>query len=168
MVECETRTQGAGIAALFPRLRTRDRADQRGRAARASFRNEFSVGDGRNSHRLRELARVRHREIYRRGADGGSTRGEPPRQPHRRLRAPDDLDLLPRERARDAEPERLADRLLAGEATRVALRRVRPRVAVRALGLGETALAEPLVARERTPDPLDLDQVGADTDAGHT
>jgi hypothetical protein len=41
MVECEARTQGAGIAALFPRLRTLDRADERGRAARASFRNEF-------------------------------------------------------------------------------------------------------------------------------
>src|SRR3954470_21196677 len=37
MVECETGTQGARIAALFARPRTQDRADQRGRAARASF-----------------------------------------------------------------------------------------------------------------------------------
>src|SRR6266567_1705527 len=44
MVECESRTQGARIAALFARLRTQDRADQRGRAARASFRNEFLTG----------------------------------------------------------------------------------------------------------------------------
>src|SRR5205823_11663421 len=44
MVECETRTQGARIAALFVRLRTQDRADQRGRAARASFRGEFLAG----------------------------------------------------------------------------------------------------------------------------
>src|SRR3954451_10568645 len=41
MVECETRTQGARIAALFARPRTQDRADQRGRAVRASFRCEF-------------------------------------------------------------------------------------------------------------------------------
>src|SRR5919201_3868206 len=41
MVECETRTQGARIAALFALPRTQDRADQRVRAARASFRCEF-------------------------------------------------------------------------------------------------------------------------------
>src|SRR5437879_1410111 len=40
MGECETRTQGASIAALWARLRTQDRAAQRGRAARASFRKE--------------------------------------------------------------------------------------------------------------------------------
>src|SRR6266576_4068516 len=44
MVECETRTQGARIAALFARPRTQDRADQRGRTARASFRCECSTG----------------------------------------------------------------------------------------------------------------------------
>src|SRR5207245_7108188 len=41
MDECETRTQGASIAALWARLRTQDRAAQRGRAARASFRKEL-------------------------------------------------------------------------------------------------------------------------------
>src|SRR5438105_6598266 len=41
MGECETRTQGASIAALWARLRTQDRAAQRGRAARASFRKEL-------------------------------------------------------------------------------------------------------------------------------
>ena len=56
------------------------------------------------------------------------------REPNRRLRPADDLDLLPREGARNSEAERLADRLLAGEAARVALGRVRPRVAVRLLG----------------------------------
>ena len=81
---------------------------------------------------------------------------------------PDDLDLLPRERARDAEAERLPDRLLAGEPARVALRRVRPGVAVRALGLGEAPLAKALVPRERAADPLDLDQVGADADGRQT
>src|SRR5439155_11261772 len=41
MGECETRTQGASIAALLARLRTQDRAAQRGRTARASFRKEL-------------------------------------------------------------------------------------------------------------------------------
>src|SRR3989441_1685876 len=41
MDECETRTQGASIAALWARLRTQDRAAQRGRVARASFRKEL-------------------------------------------------------------------------------------------------------------------------------
>src|SRR4029077_5115315 len=41
MVECETRTQGAGIATLFPRPRTQDRADRRGRSARGSLRREL-------------------------------------------------------------------------------------------------------------------------------
>src|SRR6266849_621539 len=44
MGECETRTQGASIAALWARLRTQDRAGQRGRAARASFRKELLYG----------------------------------------------------------------------------------------------------------------------------
>src|SRR5437762_689848 len=76
--------------------------------------------------------------------------------------SPDDLDLLPRERASDAEAERFAYSFLAGEPARVALRRVLAGVAVRALRLGEAPLAEALVPRERAPDPLDLDQVGAD------
>src|SRR5688572_25996213 len=41
MGECEGRTQGVHIAALWARLRTPPRADQRGRSARASLRNEL-------------------------------------------------------------------------------------------------------------------------------
>src|SRR5215472_12967096 len=108
---------------------------------------------------------MRHREVDRVDAERSGPFGETAGQAHRRLRASCDLDLLPRERAGDAEAERLADGLLASEAAGVALRRVRARVAVRALGLGETALAETRVTGERTPDPLDLDQVGADVDA---
>src|SRR4029079_11226150 len=59
--------------------------------------------------------------------------------------------------------ERLADRLLAREPRRVVLRRIRLRVAVRALGVGEAALAETRVALEGTRDPRDLDQVDADS-----
>jgi hypothetical protein len=80
---------------------------------------------------------------------------------HAGLRAAADLDLLPREV--DAGAERLSDRLLRREATRVVLRRVRLRVAVRPLGLGEAALLEAFaVAVERAADALDLDQVDAD------
>src|SRR6266540_3996288 len=43
MGECETRTQGAPIAQLWARLRTQDRAAQRGRSARASFRKGLLV-----------------------------------------------------------------------------------------------------------------------------
>src|SRR5205085_5947614 len=78
-------------------------------------------------------------------------------------RPPGDLDLLPREA--DADPERLPDRLLPGEATGVALRRVRARVAVGLLGRREAAVAEARVALERAPDPRDLDQVEADPHA---
>src|SRR6059036_1136743 len=42
MGECEARTQGALIAALWGRLRTTHRAAQRGQSARASFRDELS------------------------------------------------------------------------------------------------------------------------------
>ena len=87
---------------------------------------------------------------------------QPPGEPHRRLGPAADLDLAPGEVDGDAEAERLADRLLAREPGRIVLGRVRPRVAVRALGIGEAARAEPGVARERSPDTLDLDQVDAD------
>src|SRR5689334_6259240 len=80
-------------------------------------------------------------------------------QRHARLRPARDLDLAPGEA--DARAERLADRLLAGEARSVVLRRVRLRVAVGALGLGEAALAEAGVALQRAADARDLDQVDA-------
>src|SRR5690349_12749772 len=81
------------------------------------------------------------------------------------LRAPPDLDLLPGEV--DAGAERLPDSLLRGEPAGVVLRRVRLGVAVGALRLGEAACLEVLaVPRQRAPDPLDLDQVDADTHAG--
>src|SRR5207253_2573096 len=73
------------------------------------------------------------------------------------------LDLAPREV--DADPERLADRLLPGEAGGVVLRRVRPRLAVLALRLREAARPEARVALERPPDALDLDQIDADPHA---
>src|SRR5581483_12474621 len=97
---------------------------------------------GDDCDRLRELAGMRHREIDRGDAERLGPRREAPREPHRRLRPPDDLDLLPRECARDAEAERLPDRLLAREATGVALGGIAPGVAVRALRLGEAALPE--------------------------
>src|SRR5262249_9780718 len=81
------------------------------------------------------------------------------------LRPAADLDLAPGEV--DSLPDRLPDRLLRREAPGVVLRRVRLRVAVRALRLGEAALAEPVpVALERTPDARDLDEVDADPDRG--
>src|SRR5579884_4322480 len=98
-----------------------------------------------------------HREVDRGDADALRPGRDAPGEPHRRLRAPDDLDLLPGERPRDAEAERLADGLLACEPAGVALGRVRPRLAVRLLRLGEAAVAEAPVARERAPDALDLD-----------
>src|SRR5690349_17237216 len=107
---------------------------------------------------------MRHREVDRGNPERGSPLGETAGEAHRRLRAPGDLDLLPGERARDAETERLADGFLAGEAAGVALRGVRPRVAIRALRLGEAALAKARVTSKGTPDPLDLDEVGADRD----
>src|SRR5215210_5522547 len=104
---------------------------------------------------------MRHRELDLSGADSLGTplrlaaeRGSP-------IQPPCDLDLAPGEA--HARPERLADGLLAGEAGRVVLRRVRLRVAVRPLGIGEAALAEGRVALEGPCDPRDLDQVDADS-----
>src|SRR4051812_36948884 len=73
-----------------------------------------------------------------------------------RLWAARDLDLAPGER--DAEPERLSDGLLPRKPGGEVLRRVRPREAVVALGLGEDALHEPWVANEGPRNPVDLDQ----------
>src|SRR6185436_15130531 len=99
-----------------------------------------------NCHRRRQLARVRHREIDGAGADSFGPRLQASRQLDAGLRPARDLDLEPREGASDAEAERLADRLLAGEASRVVLRRIRPRVAVGTLGLREAALPERRIA----------------------
>src|SRR5262249_27227415 len=65
----------------------------------------------------------------------------------------------PREGARNAKTQSLADRLLGGEAARIALRGIRARVAVRLLRRCEAALAKTWIALEGAPDPLDLDQV---------
>src|ERR1700730_17522598 len=107
---------------------------------------------------------MRHREIDRADPAPLGERGEASGEMHGGFRTADDLDLLPREGARDAEAERLAHRLLAGEAPGIALGRVRPRLAVGLLGRREAAVAEPCVALERAPDAPDLDQVRADTD----
>src|SRR5215211_167006 len=103
-----------------------------------------------------------HREVDRAGADALGPRAHAAGKGNSRLRTAGDLYVLPGERARDPEAERLADGLLAGKARRVVLRRVRPRLAVRALGLREASLAEARVALERATDAPDLDQVDAD------
>src|ERR671930_997702 len=103
---------------------------------------------------------MRHREVDRAGARALRPRPRPAREAHAGLRPPGDLDLLPREA--DADPERLADRLLAGEAAGVALGRVGARIAVRLLRDREAAVAEAGVAFEGAPDPRDLDQVEPD------
>src|SRR5206468_3740732 len=74
------------------------------------------------------------------------------------------LDLLPRERASDSETERFADGLLACESPRVALRRIRPRFAIRLLGFREAAVAEARIPLERAANACDLDQIRADAD----
>src|SRR5579884_766064 len=122
------------------------------------LRRVYASSRERDGHRGRELAGVRHRELDRRGPHLLRPRGGTAAQVHARLRPPAHLDLLPREV--DARPERLADRLLRGESTGVVLGRVRLRVAVCALHLGEAALFERVaVTLERQADPLDLDQV---------
>src|SRR5215468_9692606 len=108
---------------------------------------------------------MRHREVDRADAERRGPLGEAARETHRRLRTSDDLDLLPGKRPGHAEAERLAHGLLSREAAGVALGRVPTRIAVGALSLGEAAVPEAPVTGERAPDPLDLDQVGADVDA---
>src|SRR5918996_2738273 len=105
---------------------------------------------------------VRHGEVQLPRADAARPGLQPAGQAHRRLRPPGDLDVLPGERARDAEAERLANRLLAGEARRVVLGRVGARVAVLLLRGREAAVAERRVALEGVPDALDLDDVEPD------
>ena len=77
-----------------------------------------------------------------------------------RLRPARDLDLAPGEV--HAAAERLADRLLPGEPSRVVLGRVGTRVAVVALGLGEDSAPGSRVASSACCDAGDLDQVDAD------
>jgi hypothetical protein len=105
---------------------------------------------------------VRHREVELARLVSPRPVGHATGEPHSRLGPAGDLDVEPGEGSRHAEPERLADRLLAGEASGVVLRRIRPRVAVVTLGLGEDSLAEGRIALERAPDPADLDEVEAD------
>src|SRR5437588_8171086 len=130
-------------------------------AVRISAEEYKGSSSGIAHHRdgLRELARVRHREVDGVRPDVLGPGGDAPGETHRRLRTAHDLDVLPRECPRDAEAECLADRLLAGEAPGVALRRIRPRVAVGLLGGGEASIAEAAVPVERAPHALDLDQV---------
>src|SRR5689334_16055958 len=104
---------------------------------------------------------MRHRELDLPGPELRGAFRQPAGQPNRRLGSARDLDLEPREVDGDAEAERLADRLFAREPRGVVLSRVRTRVAVRLLGLGEAARPEARVARERPPDPVDLDQIHA-------
>src|SRR6185437_10102028 len=123
----------------------------------ASFVDHDS--DGR-----RQLARMRHRKLDSPRADALRPGRGPALEKHTRLRTTPDLDLLPGEV--DARTERLPDRLLCGEPAGVMLRRVRLRVAVLALGVGEAARLEVVsVARQSAPDPFDLDQIDADAHA---
>src|SRR5690349_19383669 len=104
---------------------------------------------------------MRHRELDLPRADPLRPRGSAAAQVHARLRPSAHLDLLPREV--DAGAERLPDRLFRCEAAGVVLRRVRLRIAVRALGVRKAALLERVaMPLERTADPLDLDQVDSD------
>ena len=66
-------------------------------------------------------------------------------------------------------PERLQHGLLDGEAHRVALDRVAPALGVLPLSGGEEPLDHPRPAGEDLPEPVEVDQVGADPDdaAGH-
>src|SRR5438445_12484225 len=100
---------------------------------------------------------MRHREVDRARADPFGPRLEAPRKPDAGLRPARDLHLPPREGPCNAEPERLADRLLAGEASRVVLGRVRPRVAIGALGLREAAFTKRRVALQCAANARNLD-----------
>ena len=103
---------------------------------------------------------MRHGEVDRTCAHLVRPGLRPARELHAGLRPPDDLDLAPREA--HAAAERLADRLLPGEARRVVLRGIPAAVAVLTLGFREAARLEARVALEGLRDPLDLDQVDAD------
>src|SRR6188472_3616599 len=93
--------------------------DSAARISSASYSGSKCSAVADNGDGVRELLRVRHREIDRARAGACRPRQDATGQPNRRLRAAGDLDVPPGERARDADSERLADRLLAGEAPRV-------------------------------------------------
>src|SRR5947209_5400923 len=109
---------------------------------------------------------MRHREIDRAGVDAFGPLAYAPGQAHRGLRTADDLDVAPRKRARDADPQRLSDRFLCRETSRIGLGRIRARVAVVAFGRREAPFAEARIALERPAHARDLDQV--DAHARHT
>src|SRR5690349_15807928 len=110
---------------------------------------------------------MRHRELDPAGADLLRPRRRATAQVDARLGPPAHLDLLPGEV--DARAERLADRLLGGEAPGVMLRRIRLRVAVGDLARREAAVLETVtVPREREADPFDLDQVDAHAHRRHS
>ena len=117
------------------------------------------VDDG---HCVRELARMRHREVDLTCTDLLGPARDAAAQADGRLRPAGDLDVTPRERACDAEAQGFADGLLAREPAGIALRRVGPRVAVGAFRLREAPLAKAWVAVERPPDTLDLYEVDSD------
>ena len=121
--------------------------------------HQLLVDDG---HRVGEFARVRHRQVDRTGAHLLRPGRDPAAETHGRLRPAGDLDVAPGERARNAEAERLAHGLFAGEPAGVALGGIRTRVAVRTFRIGEAPLPEARIARQRTAHALDLDQVDAD------
>src|ERR1700755_240206 len=78
------------------------------RISSAVYRGSSSaIGDDRD--RLRELPRVRHREVDRADAESCGALCEAAGEVHGRLRTSDDLDLSPSEGASDPEAERLAD-----------------------------------------------------------
>jgi hypothetical protein len=84
-------------------------------------------------------------------------------EPHRRRLAGNDLDVARAEAA--GQPERLDDRLLGGKTGGEVAPRSRAPRGVFELAVGEEPLRQPRPARQRALDPLDLDQV--DADSGH-
>jgi hypothetical protein len=85
--------------------------------------------------------------------------GGPPREPHRRWFARDDLNLA---QPKAAHPKRLDDRLLGSEPRRQVTPRPSPGCRVLTLGLGEDTLGEAGVARQGALETVDLELVDAD------
>jgi hypothetical protein len=105
---------------------------------------------------------VRHRQVDRSGPDLVRPARDTAAEGDGGLWATRNLDIAPGKRTRDTESQRLPHGFLAGEAACVALRRIRPPVAVRLFRRREAALAETGIPLERAADALDLDQVDAD------
>ena len=102
---------------------------------------------------------MRHREIHCPGSNSFGECKRAAREGHRRLGAPGDVDFEPGEV--NTASKRLADSLLTRKASRIMLRRVRSRVAIGSLGLGEHTLTKPRVALESASNPPNLDDVDA-------